>query len=99
MDAVAEPQFGAGVFRQLLHIVGPDSPQITFKGIPLWFADCGAACVLVPGTFVDPRWCQNCLALRGPSATLEQLVHRVSGDDAPEARVIVLHRDGRIVEG
>jgi hypothetical protein len=52
---------GAGVFRQLTHIVDPDALSIEFDGIPLWFARCGAACVLIDGNLrIDRNRCSAC---------------------------------------
>ena len=52
---------GAGVFRQLTHIVDSDAPSIQFDGVPLWFARCGAACVLIDGNLrIDRDRCTAC---------------------------------------
>lgn len=52
---------GAGVFRQLLHVVDTDTRSIEFDGIPLWFARCGAACLLVEiGLRIDRDRCPTC---------------------------------------
>ena len=45
MDPVVRP--AAGVFRALTHAVEAGARPIDFRGIPLWFAQCGAAAVLV----------------------------------------------------
>jgi hypothetical protein len=47
MDVVTGPRSAAGVFRLLLHVVEADGRSIDFEGIRLWFAYCGAACVLL----------------------------------------------------
>ncbi|MFC5102827.1 hypothetical protein [Kibdelosporangium philippinense] len=52
---------GAGVFRQLTHIVDPDAPSIQFDGVPLWFARCGAVCVLIDDNLgIDRNRCSAC---------------------------------------
>lgn len=47
MDQTAGVRLGTGVFRPLLHAVDRTARPIEFHGVLLWFACCGAACVLV----------------------------------------------------
>lgn len=61
MDDLTDLRAAAGVFRQLLHVLVPEAHSIDFRGIQVWFAACGSACIPVEGAVSHRReWCQSC---------------------------------------
>lgn len=59
MTGPARP--GVGVFRQLLHIVDTGAYVLTFRGVPLHVARCGAVTVATqPGHARPWPWCPAC---------------------------------------